>query len=68
MSAPVNDPQYLRRGNKKDLIVSIVRGGTVAVSTESDEYVRLNERELAWLVETAGPRALAAMRAKAGTS
>jgi len=68
MSAPVNEPQSLRRGNKPSLVISVVRDGTVGISTDVHRYVQLNERALAQLVEEAGPKALAVMRAKAGTS
>ncbi|MCU1617604.1 MAG: hypothetical protein JWO98_5144 [Frankiales bacterium] len=47
------------------MVVSVVRDGEVAISTSLARYLQLNERELRWLVEVAGPRALAAF-AEAG--
>jgi hypothetical protein len=63
-----NEAQHFREGGKASLIVSVVRDGTVGISTAVDQYVQLNERELVWFVEQAGPRALAVMRTKAGES
>jgi hypothetical protein len=61
---PENEAQSLRRGSNENLVVSVVRNGRFEISTEDDQYVQLNERELAWIVEQAGPRALAIMRAE----
>jgi hypothetical protein len=52
----------------RDLIVSAPRRKakrpkpTVAVSSDVSKYVELNEDELRWIVEEAGPKALEMLR------